>query len=1546
MASYLDQFSEESLLVIKKPPVSAPTIQPITIAGDEDFLEERFISFAYRYRYQDGEYSATSQFSEPSFIPNSFDFSLNSYLNEGMTNSTNACIITFNSGGPLVVGIDLLFKESNNSIIKVIEKLDKANLGYSDNQDYTYTFSNSKIFTVLPESEILRLYDNVPLLAQGQTVMGNRLIYGNYVEGYDLIDLNKAPVKLEYSANLVAEEIGNTTLNNSTVSANYTIPDTQTTSVTVPNSLVYVDLSGAELIAGASITIDLKIEHNQFARPFGGQTPLPTETTTNVNLSFTYVLPTSYGSVYELATSADFLQRIGTAGNIETVANSCNGTTFTDQFNCELPENLDSLTKYQSGITSGNQPLSVIAVPGSSQIGIQVLAMAYTPNIGAPIFIDNVYEYYSINFVEATYQKIANPTSLHSNRGYEIGIVYMDEFNRSSTALVSPDNTVQIPCANSASKNSIQVTIPTTQVAPSWATRYKFVIKPDEDTYDTIYSNVYFEDPSSNAAYFLLEGESAAKVEDGDRLIVKSDINGPTQNCVYTTVLEKEVQEEGFLTIPTGQTDPVTGDPINVYVPGGPYMKLNPNNFSIVTDTSAGGPFVIPGPREDTADRRGENPLVNYPVNIINPVGTGQTAYMDYTIPAGARIKIDISQTRTGRGSCPARSNVFKAEFVSTETYANFEAWWVGDNIGTFLVDDSITSPSNYTNVVLPSVSQAGAPTINDIQTSDLTNYYQFYTDTTSNQTFLMVTGPDACASASIYEERRATVNVNIEVIRFSSTIAFETIPADALPDVWYENNLSFQIGGDGGHTGNVQSQNFSTSQPAIIDTGFYNCYAFGNGVESYKIRDSISGKQLNLGDRVTSTSSVDYKRAHRFADLTYSGVFNDETNVNKLNEFNLGLLNFKPLEESFGSIQKLFARETDILTLQEDKISYVLRGKNLLSDAAGTSTLTSVPEVLGLQIARIENYGISSNPESFVSFGPDKFFTDAKRGALIQLKGGNYKDEQLVVISEAGMRSWFRDLFIESPDTQKLGGFDPYMNEYVLSSNQVELPKPVVPLSCGVSKNLTVSASSPASFTLDMSELVGTSTVTYTIPFEGTDNVITELSSEDVITETGIDIVSEQAVSGTAYVISVNYNGKTYSSGNVFVSGSFTFPKDVVNVTEAVVTVSTSKVSEDTVDVMVSCPVADVITIYNVAVTNNNEAGQFIHNEYRWTDGTFTSPLHSNLVTFASGTSQPLVSQYTSVSGPQGAGIIPGDGANVTITSNKKTGDNFVFDANVNKLKYLRTNTLYQNNSSDINSLLASSTNATPIITTGAPNVYSANFVMPGSGSNLYIIWDYRKSTVASLCYSTLDAQDACCNCTPTPTPVPTAPTPVPVAPSPTPPAYRTISLSNPPGNNTTSATCSITTGLTYYINYSFAITNGLAIYTDTALTTKLYTSDPLAAGYTVWLKDTGGNGAEYAVDFDSNGNVDTVFACPPAPTPTPVPVAPTPSGLYYVYNSCDPSYGAVSVFLSTPPAQTGDRRYRISSNSYFVYDGNPGTITPTSAVETLQFTGQAGCI
>ena len=64
---------EESLLVIKKPPSESPTVQLVNTPGEQNFMEERFISFAYRYLYADGQYSATSQWSDIAFSPNGFE---------------------------------------------------------------------------------------------------------------------------------------------------------------------------------------------------------------------------------------------------------------------------------------------------------------------------------------------------------------------------------------------------------------------------------------------------------------------------------------------------------------------------------------------------------------------------------------------------------------------------------------------------------------------------------------------------------------------------------------------------------------------------------------------------------------------------------------------------------------------------------------------------------------------------------------------------------------------------------------------------------------------------------------------------------------------------------------------------------------------------------------------------------------------------------------------------------------------------------------------------------------------------------------------------------------------------------------------------------------------------------------------------------------------------------------------------------------------------------------------------------------------------------
>ena len=76
----IDQFSAESILVIKKPPVASPAIRQFSTSQSETYMDERFICFSYRYKYSNNEYSATSQWSLPAFSPKPFNLSLESIL--------------------------------------------------------------------------------------------------------------------------------------------------------------------------------------------------------------------------------------------------------------------------------------------------------------------------------------------------------------------------------------------------------------------------------------------------------------------------------------------------------------------------------------------------------------------------------------------------------------------------------------------------------------------------------------------------------------------------------------------------------------------------------------------------------------------------------------------------------------------------------------------------------------------------------------------------------------------------------------------------------------------------------------------------------------------------------------------------------------------------------------------------------------------------------------------------------------------------------------------------------------------------------------------------------------------------------------------------------------------------------------------------------------------------------------------------------------------------------------------------------------------------
>lgn len=180
-------FTLQDVSLIKAPPLSAPVVTlSNTESSKENNIETKFLSFSYRYEYEFGEYSALSPFSEFAFFPKGFSFDFSTGTNRAMFNAFSKADVSFNTGSKNVIGIDIVVKESGSNTVFIVESLDKNNEGWGNNSTQTISFSNSKIYRALDSRQLSRVFDNVPTKAATMELIGNRAVFGNYSEGYDI----------------------------------------------------------------------------------------------------------------------------------------------------------------------------------------------------------------------------------------------------------------------------------------------------------------------------------------------------------------------------------------------------------------------------------------------------------------------------------------------------------------------------------------------------------------------------------------------------------------------------------------------------------------------------------------------------------------------------------------------------------------------------------------------------------------------------------------------------------------------------------------------------------------------------------------------------------------------------------------------------------------------------------------------------------------------------------------------------------------------------------------------------------------------------------------------------------------------------------------------------------------------------------------------------------------------------------------------------------------------------------------------------------------
>ena len=199
--------------------------------------------------------------------------------------------------------------------------------------------------------------------------------------------------------------------------------------------------------------------------------------------------------------------------------------------------------------------------------------------------------------------------------------------------------------------------------------------------------------------------------------------------------------------------------------------------------------------------------------------------------------------------------------------------------------------------------------------------------------------------------------------------------------------------------------------------------------LEEARIRGGYNNTITDIGVKAHIVEN-NPNNQNRFNSLIYSGVFNSRTGVNQTNEFSVAEDITRSLDPAHGSIQRLYAEDTNLIIFQEDKVNKALIDKDAIYTAEGSSITTSGRLVVGQIVPFAGKYGIATDPFSFAVYGYRKYFTDRKRGCVLRLSTGG----DIVEISSYGMHDFFRDQLTQDGITKIVGGWDNHTKNYVLS--------------------------------------------------------------------------------------------------------------------------------------------------------------------------------------------------------------------------------------------------------------------------------------------------------------------------------------------------------------------------------------------------------------------------------------------------------------------------------------------------------------------------------
>ena len=965
------------------------------ISEEAPMFEYVFPRFAYRWKYIDNEYSTYSPFSSIAFLGGEFKYISSDGYNVGMTNNVRELIIeSLDWGSEEVSEIDILYKESNSIAVYTVDTLKREEyVPYTlDALPTSFQVETELIGAVVESNQLLRPWDNVPRRAKSQEIIGNRIVYGNYLQNFNVgkIDLT---LNIQKEAHPWEES-----LNTDNPQPEFIrMPFSSLKSIrTYQAGIVYKGAYGRETPVftskNASTKVSIEDSYNVTSLSVVSNALPPSWAT-----HYKFFIKEISNEYYNLALDKFYPAE---DGNVWLSFPSSERNKVDEQTYLILKKQHDNdvpvktLNEYKILSIENEAPAFISQFQKTSTYAPGTLS----PNDGVgPDFLSVVFTSADLEGPELqsgrliTFEKGSSITEAREiNKVTKIGNVYtviLREALGPESTFLSPGDLIDINVVELVERRK-----------PEFEGR--FFVK--------INRNFAF-DTNIIASFTAMQTRYGVK---GSSIIATHPYTDG-RPVAYDQREYGIADDEAFGNWygDGGWNRNGIGDPPDEY------RLLGVGAWNNFQGLSNGGQ---PGPTE-MLNRNYQPPTYGSPYfgisYVLVPEAGGElTAMFGFQSGGGYGNGTGVESVFNPTGLLSPGASI---RFRSTGTITD-------PNTGETLVEAGDVSKI-YTIITADAIrSRRGG------RESGSKDYIAF--EGTNNRTSIVMELDDIIGEPWMPTEgdwdRLSEVLPTVEVVEpildennkllsSSNPAIFETQPKENIDlNLYYEASNAFEI------------TDYTVPVPAkVLD--WHNCFSYGNGVESNRIRDDYNAVTIDKGPKVSTVLDEPYSEERRGSGFIFSQIYNSTSGINRLNQFIQAEPITKDLNPIYGTIQKLHARDTDLISLCEDKCLRVLANKDALYNADGNSNVTSNQSVLGQAVPYAGEFGISKNPESFSSYGFRAYFTDKNRGAVIRLSV-----DGITNIADKGMAGFFADNLRTT--TTAVGSYDDDKDIYNLTLNNL----------------------------------------------------------------------------------------------------------------------------------------------------------------------------------------------------------------------------------------------------------------------------------------------------------------------------------------------------------------------------------------------------------------------------------------------------------------------------------------------------------------------------